>query len=97
MNDQNDDIGRFDQVMLLTTQNVSFLSAPPGTKLSPKGVWSVTAVVGNNDLLLVKNKTTIKIPHVDVKIIAKHDLTKIDDIMKGLLHGKKRSPKKRDT
>ena len=93
MNNQSN-IGRFDQVMLLTTKNVSYLSAPPGTELSPKGVWSVTAVVGNNELLLVKNKTTIKIPHTDVKIVAKHDLTQVDVAMKGLLHGQKRKRKR---
>ena len=70
-------VGRFDQVKLLTTQNVSYLSAPPSTEVKPGGIWSVAAIVDGNKLLVVKNNVTIKIPATDVLKIADYTLEKI--------------------
>lgn len=56
---------QMDQVRLLTTRNVTYLSAPPGTKVSPHGIWQVVGAV-NDELLLVKNETVIRIPTSDV-------------------------------
>ena len=70
-------VGRFDQVKLLTTRNVSYLSAPPITEVKPGGIWSVAAVVDVDKLLLVKNNVTIRIPAADVLKIADYSLEKI--------------------
>ena len=46
-------IGRFDQVTINTTRRVSYLSAPEGQQLNPNGMWMVAAAIGN-ELLLTK-------------------------------------------
>lgn len=69
-------ISRFDQVRLLSTKNIKYLSAPPGTQISPQGIWSVAAVVGE-ELLLVKNNVVIKTPISDVLRIASYDISRI--------------------
>jgi len=56
---------QFDQVRIITTRNVRYLSAPPGVEVDPHGIWSVSAIVGN-ELLLVKNNVVIRIPDSDV-------------------------------
>jgi len=63
-------ISQFDQVRIITTKHVRYLSAPPGTKTDPKGIWSVAAIVGNSDALLTKSNMTICIPISDVLKIA---------------------------
>ncbi len=83
-----DKISRFDQVRLLTTRNVSYLSAPPGMHLDPKGIWSVIGAVGN-DLLLAKKQTIIRIPSEDVKVLADFDVNKITASLENLIHGRK--------
>jgi hypothetical protein len=80
-------IGRFDQVKILTTKNVSYLSAPPNTKVSPKGMWSVSSVV-DGDLLLVKQSTLIRIPASDVLLVIGYDIQKITKNLGKLSHGK---------
>ncbi len=67
---------QFDQVQLRTVRNVSYLSAPPGTKTSTEGLWSVVAIVGS-DLLLAKHGAIIRIPVVDVLKIAAYDIATI--------------------
>jgi hypothetical protein len=67
---------RFDQVKLLTTKNVKYLSAPPGTSLDPKGVWQVSAAV-DGELLLIKNNIVIKIPTSDVLKVVEYNLSKM--------------------
>jgi hypothetical protein len=74
MHDSFQRISRFDQVVLRTTKNVTYLSAPPGTNITPDGKWSVAGVI-DNDLLIVKNSTTIRIPIADVIKIRDHDVT----------------------
>ena len=64
---------RFDQVKLLTTRNVTYLSAPPGSKVSPHGTWQVAGAI-DNELLLVKNDVTIRIPVTDVLKVVRYDL-----------------------
>jgi hypothetical protein len=73
-------ISRFDQVRLLSTKNINYLSAPPKTQVNPSGIWSVCAVVGN-DLLLVKNNTIIKAPPGNVLKIADYDITRLTSIL----------------
>lgn len=64
---------RFDQVKILTTKNVKYLSSPPDTVVTPDGLWQVTAVVGE-DLLLAKNSCIIRIPTTDVLKVAEYDI-----------------------
>jgi len=80
-------IERFDQVRLLTVRNVSYLSASPGSKVLPQGVWSVTAIVGDNDLLLAKDNAIIRIPAVDVLVVSDYDLRSLTDILGRLSDG----------
>jgi hypothetical protein len=93
MVEHNNKIGRFDQVMILTTKNIDYLSAPPDVEMSPHGVWSVVAAVGDK-LMLAKNTILIKIPPLDVKLIAKHDSNKLTNLMEGLLQDGKKNRKK---
>ena len=87
MNTQNR-IGRFDQVKILTTKNVKYLSAPPGSKTSPDGIWSVVAAV-DNDLLLAQKSTIIRIPSSDVLRILAYDLEAVIKNLGRLSGGKK--------
>ena len=79
---------QFDQVQLITTKNVKYLSAPSGTTISPKGVWSVVGVV-DDELMLAKNNVIIRIPVLDVLKISEYDLSEITQFLGRLLdHGK---------
>ena len=69
-------IKRFDQVRLTTTKNVKYLNGPAGRTPNPHGTWSVIGNIGD-DLLLAKDSTTIKIPYLDVIVVAEY---KIDDL-----------------
>ncbi len=80
-------IGRFDQVKIITTKNVSYLSAPVGTEVDPKGIWSVVAVLNNNELLCVRRNTTIRIPIMDVFKITSYDLSAITGNLGNLANG----------
>lgn len=65
------------------------MSATPGIEISPKGVWSVAAVV-NNDLMLVKHNVIIRIPATDVLKITDYGLEEIKHLLGRLLdHGEK--------
>jgi hypothetical protein len=80
---------RFDQVKILTTKNVKYLSALPGSKIEPKGVWQVSGAVAG-ELLLVKNNAVIRIPPSDVLKIIEYDITsmtgKFGRFMDGIRH-----------
>lgn len=78
---------QFDQVRLLTTKNVRYMSAPAGTKVSPQGVWSVAASVGG-ELLLVKQNVTIRIPTADVLKVVDYDIQEIVRPLGRLTDGK---------
>jgi len=73
-------ISRFDQVRLLSTKNINYLSAPPDAQLDPSGIWSVCAAVGD-ELLLVKNNVIIKAPIANVLRIADYDITRLTSIL----------------
>lgn len=80
-------IGRFDQVRLLTTRNVHYLSAPGISEAKPGGIWSVAAIV-DDQLLVVKNNVTIRIPATDVLKIADYGIEKITSQLGRLSRGK---------
>lgn len=65
MNTNGTKFSRFDQVRIVTTKNVHYVSAPPGSVVSPKGIWQVAGAI-DLELLLVKGNAIIKIPAVDV-------------------------------
>jgi hypothetical protein len=97
MSDQGIRYNRFDQVKLLTSRNVMYLSAPPGTNITTDGVWQVAGVVGDN-LLLVKTNITIKIPASDVFKTIEYDIRKITNHFGRLGHyGEGTEGKKSDT
>lgn len=81
-------IGRFDQIKILTTRNVSYISAPPGTEITPNGVWSVATVISQEELLCVRKNITIRIPIKDVLKIADYNLSDIMKNLGKLSHGK---------
>lgn len=89
-------ISRFDQVQLLSTKNINYLSAPPGTEINPKGSWSVAATVGD-ELLLVKSNVVIRIPASDVLKIASYDITRITSRLGRLSRGKGKKDEGRST
>lgn len=80
-------IGRFDQVRLLTTKNVSYLSAPTDLDADPQGVWSVAAVVGDKELLCTKSGITIRIPIADVLKTVDFNIHNITHRLGKLSHG----------
>ena len=86
-NDGPTKINRFDQVRIVTTKNVNYLSAPSGSEASPGGIWSVAGSV-DGDLLLVKNNLTIRITVADVLKIADCNLEKITRNLGRLSSGK---------
>lgn len=74
---------RFDQVTLVTTRNVSYLSASPEESPDPQGIWSVAGAIGQ-DLLLTKKQTVIRIPASDVRLVIRYDpaavLNKLEEL-----------------
>ena len=74
--DNHNCLKRFDQVKILTTKNVKYLSAPSGTKVTPQGIWSIVAVI-ERDLLLTQKLTIIRIPSTDVLKILSYDLESV--------------------
>jgi len=90
--DNSTKIGIFDQVRLVTTRRVSYLSAPPSgenaSNPTPSGIWSVTAAIGNDELLVVQNNVVIKIPAADVLKIADYSIEKIIKNLGNLSNGK---------
>ena len=61
-----------DQVRLLTTRRVSYISHPPGEPTDPGGVWTVAAGVGG-DLLLSKGLAIVRIPASDIQMYIKRE------------------------
>lgn len=89
-------IGIFDRVKLLSTKRVSYLSAPPGVELSPHGVWTVSALLPDSNLLLTKNSIVIKIPVADVLKIADYDLAGMTAMFGKLSQGKLRNGQRQE-
>ncbi len=75
------------RVQIKTTKNVKYLSAPPGSKISPDGIWLVVAAVAN-ELLLTKDTAIIRIPAADVLKIKGYDRDDFKKICEGLFDGK---------
>lgn len=76
MDTQGTKFSRFDQVKIVTVRNVHYLSAPPGSTVSPKGIWQVAAAIGD-ELLLVKGNATIKIPVTDVLKVVDYNVNAV--------------------
>lgn len=87
MNNSSRKIQRFDQVKLLTIKNVGYLSAPPGTQTTPQGIWSVVAIVEQNELILAKDNAIIRIPAADVLVISEYDLELMNSVLGNLSNG----------
>jgi|APCry1669188910_1035180.scaffolds.fasta_scaffold28398_4 hypothetical protein len=71
--ESTDIISRFDQVSLLTTKNVSYISAPVGNP-DPNGAWVVAGLIGN-DLIVTKDGVLIRIPATDVEKLVDYNRT----------------------
>ena len=67
---------QLDQVELLTTKNVRYLSAKPGVSPTPHGLWSVVGIV-EGDILISKDGALVRIPVNDVKKAANYSLEKV--------------------
>lgn len=89
-------IGRFDQVRLLSTKNVSYLSNNSGMPASPKGTWSVAAIVDDNQLLLVKRNVVIRVPASDVLKIAEYNISELLSKLGKLSHGQRKNEERRN-
>ena len=81
-------IGRFDQVRIITTKNVSYLSAPPGTSVTPQGLWSVVSIISDVELLIAQKSALIRIPATDVLLVAGYDVKKVTKNLGRLSRGK---------
>lgn len=57
-------IGRFDQVQLLTTKNIKYISSPIENPTSD-GTWLVSGII-NDELLISKAQILIRVPATDV-------------------------------
>lgn len=69
-------IKQFDAIIINTTKNVDFVSAPEGVNLSPHGAWSVICIVDKKYALVCKNGITCKVPIADITKIADYNPTK---------------------
>ena len=66
-------IKQFDQVELLSTRHITYLSDRPGQIPSPHGVWSVIGII-DGTLLLSKGTALVRVPIIDVRKVANYDL-----------------------
>jgi len=71
-------IGILDQVIILTTKNVSYLSAPPDYEVKPDGPWIVSSAI-DDELMLCKNNVVIKIPAKDVFKVLGYNIDFLND------------------
>lgn len=68
---------RFDKVVLLTTKNIKWLSAPAGKPDNPKGYWIIVGnIPGTGEVILAKNKTMVKVPISDISKRFDYDIDK---------------------
>lgn len=75
---------QFDQVKLLTTSRITYLSAPPNTPCSPQGLWTIAAVV-SGDLLLTKDNIVIRVNPLDVIKINEYNIDNQSEILRGII------------
>lgn len=67
----------FDLVYILSTKDVSWLSAPRGSPSSPKGYWCITAIRRDGKFVLTKEDTTIITTMANIKKVANYDLQRV--------------------
>jgi len=79
-----------DTVYITSTKGVTFLSAPPNTKVDPKGLWTIAANMGDN-VLITKGEMVVLIPKSDVLKAQESHLDAIMDYLKGTSNGKRDS------
>ena len=64
---------QLDQVVILKTSSIRWMSAPKGNATTPDGIWTVIGVV-DTDLVISKDTTIIRIPYTDAKVVASYSL-----------------------
>ena len=74
-------IRRFDIVKIKSVERVIWMSGPAGRPASPKGCWSVIMGVGDDELLLAKDETVIRIFKDDVVKVADYNLVDTLDMI----------------
>lgn len=90
-------IKQFDRVELLTTKNVNYLSAKPGSSPSTHGLWSVVGIIDNMDILISKEDALVRIPLKDVKKVENYDLSiVVDNLKKVRSYGKEENTSKEE-
>lgn len=90
-------IGRFDQVKLVTTKNVNYLSATPGVEINPRGIWSVAAVFEKtHELLCVRKGIVIRIPARDVLKVIDYTLPDITKTFENLYGQEDKKPRREE-
>jgi hypothetical protein len=72
---------QFDQVTVLTTKRVSYLSDKPGHTPDPHGLWNVVGFV-DGDALLAKDGALIRIPISDIQKTASYEPEVIIDMLR---------------
>jgi hypothetical protein len=83
-------VKQLDLVELLTTRNVTYLSAKPGHAPSPHGKWSVIGIIEGKDILVSREEAVIRIPISDVRKVESYDISRVVDSLKGVRkHGQK--------
>jgi len=92
----NISIGVFDQVQLITTKNVSYLSAPVGSTVSPKGIWTVSGFIDDGSALCIRESIVIRIPISDLKLVKSYNFEVLKSRLGNLSDGKSTKGKKRD-
>jgi hypothetical protein len=83
-------IKQLDNIELLTTKNISYLSAPPGNSPSPHGIWSVIGIIEGGDVLACKDKATIRVPLQDIRKVQSYSIDVVKENLKKVRkYGKK--------
>jgi hypothetical protein len=67
-------IKRFDLVRIKTTKNITFLSGPASRPANPNGIWVVYAGVDDDEIILTRKETIIRIPITDTIRVAEYGL-----------------------
>lgn len=86
---------QLDQVKLITTSNVGWVSAPPGQVANPNGIWIVVGIL-EDQLLVQKEETLAKVPIIDVIKVAEYDIQQPLQKIKDLLHVGRNGSKNRE-
>lgn len=62
------ELKQLDNVQIITTKRIKWLSTPPGVKASPHGVWSVVCIVNKTDALVCKRGIMCRVPLQDLRV-----------------------------